>query len=155
MIQDEPPRLEHLADLSVAIAAPIEVGETGVGERRLIPILGGTVTGSGLNGRILPGGADFQIIRPSGVTELVARYVIEMADGALVYVENSGLRDGPPELMERLRRGEPVDPTLIYFRTVPRFETASPRLQFLTRRLFVGVGARYSDRVTLAIWMVT
>jgi hypothetical protein len=148
------PRLERVADLDVALAPPIEVGETGIGQRRLIAITGGTVAGSALNGRILPGGADFQIIRPTGITELVARYVIEADDGALVYVENSGIRHGPPELMEKLRRGEAVDPNLIYFRTAPRFETASPRLQFLTRRLFFGVGARWPDRVTLAVWMV-
>jgi hypothetical protein len=112
------------------------------------------VAGSVLNGRILPGGADFQIIRPNGIAELAARYVIEADDGALVYVENNGIRHGPPELMEMLRRGEAVDPTLIYFRTAPRFETASPRLQFLTRRLFIAVGARWPDRVTLAVWMV-
>jgi hypothetical protein len=154
MSHPAPPRLQHLADLDVAVAAPIEIGEIGTGERRLIPIAGGTVAGSLLSGRILPGGADIQIIRTDGLTELVARYVIEADDGALVYVENRGLRDGPPALLERLRRGEPVDPALIYFRTVPRFETASHRLKFLTKRIFIGVGARHPDRVALTIWMV-
>ncbi|WP_163279680.1 DUF3237 family protein, partial [Enterobacter hormaechei] len=87
---------------------------------------GGTVEGAGIRGRVLPGGADFQVIRPSGLTELQARYVIETQDGALVYVENNGLRFGPPEALERIRRGEPVDPALIYFRSTPRFETAAP-----------------------------
>ncbi|SEE50545.1 Protein of unknown function [Rhizobiales bacterium GAS191] len=149
------PRLEHVADLEIGIAAPIEIGETAVGERRVIPITGGIVKGPRLNGRILPAGADFQIIRPDGVTELVARYVIEAGDGALIYIENSGIRHGPPELIVKLRRGEEVDPGLIYFRTAPRFETASPRHQFLMRHLFIGVGARYPDRVALAVWLVT
>jgi hypothetical protein len=154
MTEPQAPKLVHVADLDVAVAPPIEVGETGVGERRVIAITGGAVSGPDLNGRILPGGADFQVIRPNGVTELVARYVIEAHDGALVYVENSGLRDGPPALLDRLRRGEPVDPAHIYFRTVPRFETASERLKFLTKRIFIGVGARHPDRVALTIWMV-
>jgi Protein of unknown function (DUF3237) len=154
MAQQPPPELTHIADLNITVAPPIEIGETGVGQRRVIAITGGTVSGSVLKGRVLPAGADFQIIRASGVTELVARYVIEADDGALVYIENNGLRDGPPALLERLRRGEAVDAALIYFRTVPRFETAAERLQFLTRRIFVGVGARYPDRVALSVWMV-
>jgi hypothetical protein len=154
MAQLEAPRLLHIANLDIAVAPPIEVGETGVGQRRVIAITGGAVSGPALNGRILPSGADFQVIRPGGVTDLVARYVIEADDGALVYVENMGVRDGPPALLERLRRGEAVDPSLIYFRTVPRFETASERLRFLTKRIFVGVGARYVDRVALSVWMV-
>jgi hypothetical protein len=154
MAQREAPQLAHIADLDIAVAQPLEVGETGVGQRRVIAINGGTVSGAVLNGRILPGGADIQIIRPDGLTELVARYVIEADDGALVYVENRGMRDGPPELLEKLRRGEAVDPSLIYFRTAPRFETAAPRLKFLTRRLFIGVGARYPNRVALTFWTV-
>ena len=148
------PRLEHIADLTIEIATPIEVGETGQGERRVIPITGGKVEGPRLNGRIRSAGADFQIIRAGGVAELVARYVIETNDGALVYIENTGIRHGPPELIEKLRRGEAVDPTSIYFRTVPRFETASPTYAFLTRHLFIAMGARYPDRVSLGLWMV-
>jgi len=149
-----PPRLEHIADLTIEIAAPIEVGETGHGERRVIPITGGKVSGARLNGNIRPAGADYQIVRPGGVAELVACYVIEADDGALIYIENTGIRHGPPELIARLRRGEPVDPKLIYFRTMPRFETASPKYAFLTRHLFIGVGARHADRVELGLWMV-
>jgi hypothetical protein len=155
MSESEAPRLEHLADFDVVVAPPGEIGETGIGERRMIPIIGGTVAGPRLNGRILPGGADFQIIRPTGVTELFARYVIEAEDGALIYVENSGIRDGPAELTALLRRGETVDPVLIYFRTSPRFETASLRHQFLARRVFLAAGARYPDRVALKVWMAT
>ncbi|MFX5634545.1 DUF3237 family protein, partial [Acinetobacter baumannii] len=76
----------------IAVASPIEVGDIGSGDRRVLAISGGTVEGQAIRGRVLPGGADFQIIRPSGLTELQARYVIETDDGALVYVENNGLR---------------------------------------------------------------
>jgi hypothetical protein len=113
------------------------------------------VKGPRLNGRIRPAGADFQIIRPDGVAELVARYVIEAENGALIYIENIGIRHGPPELMAKLRRGERVDPSLIYFRSAPRFETASPEYGFLTRHLFIAVGARFPDSVALGLWMVT
>ena len=148
------PRLEHVADLDIELAEAMEVGETGAGERRVIPIIGGTVKGPLLNGRIQPAGADFQIIRPNGVAELHACYVIEADGGELISVENRGIRHGPPELIARLRRGEEVDPDLIYFRTLPRFETASPRHHFLNRHLFIGIGARYPDRVKLGLWML-
>src|SRR5271165_795019 len=117
------PELVHVADLVVRIAEPIEIGYIAGNLRRMIPITGGEVLGPRIYGKVLPGGADYQIMRADGVTDLQARYVIELADGPLIYVENSGVRYGPPALMEKLRRGEAVDPALIYFRTAPRFET--------------------------------
>ena len=149
-----PPDLLHVCDLAVEVGPPKEIGETGQGQRRVIDILGGTVSGPRLQGRIAPGGADYQIIRPDGLTELHARYTLELADGTPVYVENSGLRFGPAEALERLRRGEPVDPALIYFRSAPRFEVASPAYAWMMRSLFVATGARRPDRVELSVFQV-
>ena len=149
-----PPQLSHVCDLSVTVAKPLSIGEIGTGERRVVEITGGEVTGPRLQGRILPGGADVQIIRAGGDTELAARYVIEAADGALIYVENMGLRNGPAEAMQRLRRGEPVDPALIYFRSAPRFETAAPAHRWLMQRLFLSTGVRRPDRVVLSVFEV-
>ena len=98
------PTLVPIADLSVEIGAPIVVGETTAGLRRIIPILGGTATGK-IEGRIQPGGADFQILKRDNVTELEARYVIETKSG-LVYVVNNGVRSGPKHVMDALARGE-------------------------------------------------
>jgi hypothetical protein len=149
------PGLVHVADLVVRIAQPIEIGRISGNLRRMIPIAGGEVFGPALHGKVLPGGADYQIMRADGVTDLHARYVIETEDGQLIYVENSGVRYGPPELMEKLRRGEPVDPALIYFRTTPRFETAAPGYEWLMRSLFVCSGARFPDRVEMRFFQVT
>jgi len=149
-----PPDLEHVFDLAVRVAPPLAIGDIGTGVRRVVDILGGDVVGPRLAGRIRPGGADFQILRPSGLAELHARYVIEAADGALVYVENTGIRFGPAAALERLNRGEPVDPGLIYFRSVPRFETAAPDLRWLTQHLFLASGIRRPDRVELAVFLV-
>ena len=91
--------LEHICDVAVKVAKPFEIGDVGTGERRIINIDGGTISGPKFNGRVLPGGADFQIIRPNGFTILEARYAIEADDGALVYVENNGVRFGSPEVM--------------------------------------------------------
>ena len=149
-----PPPLAHACDISVAVAAPVSIGQTGLGERRVVDILGGEVTGPRLQGRVTPGGADVQILRADGFTELSARYVIEAADGALIYVENNGVRFGPPAAMEKIRRGEPVDPALIYFRATPRFETAAPQHAWMMRRLFLCTGMRRPDRVVLSIYEV-
>lgn len=148
------PELEHVADLIVRIATPIEIGRIAGNLRRMIPIEGGEVTGPRLRGRVLPGGADYQLMRSDGITDLHARYVIETEDRKLIYVENSGIRCGPAELMEKLRRGEPVDPVLIYFRSTPRFETAAPEYDWLMRSLFVCSGARFPDRVELRFFRV-
>jgi hypothetical protein len=148
------PGLTPIADLLVQAAPPIDVGDTPQGRRRIIPLLGGTIAGPRLNGRMLPGGADFQIWRSDGCTDIHARYVLETDSGALIYVENTGIRHGPPEAMERLARGQPVDPGLIYFRTVARFETSARELTWLTRGIFLGSGARYPDRVAIRFFEV-
>jgi hypothetical protein len=149
------PALLHVADLVVRIAEPIEIGLIAGNLRRMIPIAGGEVQGPRIRGKVLAGGADFQILRADGVTDLQARYVIQTEDRHLIYVENSGVRSGPPELMERLGRGEAVDPALIYFRTTPRFETAAPGYEWLMRHLFICSGARFPDRVEMRFFQVT
>jgi Protein of unknown function (DUF3237) len=148
------PPLTHALHLEVEVGAPVEIGRTPAGLRRVVPITGGTVSGPLLTGRILPGGADFQLIRSETETEVEARYVLESDRGELVFVENRGLRTGSAEDIARLRRDEPVDPARIYFRSSPRFETAAPRLARLTSRLFVGTGTRQPRSVTFDFFEV-
>lgn len=140
--------------ITAQIGPVTTAGEIGSGVRRIIPILGGEVKGEGVNGRVLPFGADFQIIRPNELIELEAKYAFETDDGAVVYVENTGLRFGPRELLLALKRGEPVDPTLIYFRTRPKFETGDPKYAWLMQNLFVGSAARHADRVVIDVHQV-
>jgi len=149
------PGLTLVTDLTVLVAPPIDVGETPHGGRRIVPLLGGTFSGPRLNGRMIPGGSDFQYWRGDGCTEIHARYVLETGEGALIYVENTGLRHGPPEAMERLARGLPVDPAQIYFRSVARLETSAKDLAWLNRGIFLCSGARFPDRVLIRIFEVT
>src|SRR5437879_8367127 len=142
---------KYVFSLAIRVGAPIVAGDLGHGIRRIIPILGGEVRGQGIKGTILPVGADFQIVRPNGFTELEAKYAFEMDDGAIVYIENIGIRFGPKELLDRIAKGETVDPALIYFRSVPRFETGAENYRWLMENLFVGVGSRYPDRVELVV----
>jgi Protein of unknown function (DUF3237) len=144
----------YVFNLAIKVGAPIVAGDFGHGVRRIIPILGGEVRGNGFKGTIFPYGADFQIIRPSGFTELEAKYAFEMDDGAIVYIENVGIRFGPKELLDRIAKGGNVDPALIYFRSAPKFETGAEKYRWLMENLFVGVGARYPDRVEIDVHQV-
>ena len=151
------PTLEHVADLTVFVATPIEAGQvTGLnsrGRRRIIPITGGKVTGT-LNGVVLPGGADFQIVVSDTCADLDARYLLQLDNGEHVFVQNRALRRGSVEDIAKLVRGEPVDPAAIYFRCAPTFEVSSPALAWLTESLFVGTGARFPDRVEMRFFRV-
>ncbi len=148
------PALDLAFRLRVSVAAALELGETQAGRRRVIPITGGSIDGPLLAGRVLPGGADWQIIRSDGCAELEARYTIEAEGGALVSVINRGLRHGPPEVIARLAAGEPVDPAAYYFRCAPVFETAAPALLWLTRSLFISSGVRRPDAVEISVYAV-
>ena len=145
---------KHVFSLAIKVGAPIVAGDIGHGIRRVIPILGGEVFGDGIKGTIFPVGADFQVLRPNGFTELEAKYAFEPDDGAIVYIENIGIRFGPKELLDRIAKGEIVDPTRIYFRSVPRFETGSEKYRWLMENLFIGVGARHPDRVEIDVHRV-
>jgi hypothetical protein len=146
------PQPEFIAEVQAEVAAPIVIGAGAAGERRIVPIIGGRVSGPRLEGEILPGGADFQLIRPDGVAEIEARYALRLNDRALVHVVNRGLRHAAPEDVERLLRGEAVPPERVYFRTAPCFETAAPAHAWLRRRLFVGLGERQPAAVIVRIF---
>ena len=107
------------------------------GRRRIVPITGGTFEGPAIRGKVMNGGADWQIIRADGFTELDTRYTLETDKGQIIYVQNAGTRHAAPDVMKKPLAGELVDPTLVYFRTVPKFETPSADLQWLTRTDFV------------------
>ena len=148
------PHLERLCRATVKLATPQEIGATPLAERRIIPIIGGSFAGERLNGDILPGGADWQIVRPDGAALLDARYTLRTDDGALIFVSNRGLRHGPPEVLARLRRGEAVAPTEYSFRTVPTFETGAPAYAWLNDLIAVCSGVRTADTVILDFYAV-
>jgi hypothetical protein len=149
------PGLEFFADLSVQVDRPQEVGQVPGGLRRMVPILGGQVQGEGWTGRVLPGGADFQWIVGQTVAHLDARYIIETDGGDRIFVQNRAVRAASAEVTAKLLRGEPVDPSQVYFRCSPSFETASPALGWINERIFVGTGARHPDQVVLRCYTLT
>ena len=146
--------LKSIFTIDAELEAMLNFGSTPYGERRIIGISGGTVQGPKLNGRILPGGADWQIVRSDGAADISARYTIETDTGARILVKSDGLRHGPPEVLERLARGDKVDPALYYFRTVMRFETGDAGLGWLNRILALARGERRARSVRLEVYEV-
>lgn len=148
-----PPNLRHFCDLSVELGDIREMGQGRAGKRRIIPIIGGKVTGE-VTGRILNLGADWQTLFADGTAELDTRYAFETTDGALIEVVNFGYRHGPEEVLQRVARGEDVPADAYYMRTHCRFETGHPDYQWMNRMLFVGYGARFASAVLVSIYVV-
>lgn len=146
------PQLEFAFEVAVEVEAPLDLGLTPVGHRRIVQIKGGTFEGPGLKGRVLAGGADWQILRADGTADLDARYTLHTDQGALIYVVNRGLRHGPAEVLQRIAAGELVDPRSYYFRSAASFETSAADLQWLTKTVMIGVGERQRDRVIIRFW---
>jgi hypothetical protein len=136
------------------VADVLAVGRTPYGERRVVGILGGSVQGEKLNGRVLPGGSDWQIVRSDHAVDIKAYYVIETPERARVMVASEGLRCGPPEVVAKLAAGETVAPHLYYFRTAMRFETSDPGLDWLNRILAIARGVRQPNAVDLDVYQV-
>jgi hypothetical protein len=146
--------LQGLFQAEIELARPQELGAGPLGRRRIIGITGGRFSGERLSGRVLPGGADWQVIRADGVAELDARYTLETHDGALIYVRNRGYRHGSEEVLRRLAAGENVDPSQYYMRTTPLFETGDGRYAWLNRVVCVATGARRPAAVELEVFEV-
>jgi hypothetical protein len=146
--------LDPIFSIRCELANIVDVGAAPFGHRRVVNILGGPVTGKRLNGRVLPGGADWQIVAANGCIDLHARYTLESDAGALIQVESKGMRCASPEILARLAKGEDVDPSLYYFRTVMRFETAHPSADWMNRILALARGAREKNAVKLDVYEV-
>ena len=148
------PTLEFAFTATVQVAPPVEQGTVDGGRRRFIAITGGTVAGPLLNGIVLAGGGDWQTILPGGLTKVEARYFLKATDGTVIEVTNPGVRTGSAEVIERLARGESVDPSAYYFRTTPRFDVPPGPHEWLRRHAFVARGIRRPDRVEIDFYVV-
>lgn len=150
----KPPTLDHVCDISVQLDAIKELGQGRAGQRRIIPIIGGTVTGPRLKGRVLNVGADWQTIFDNGLAQLDTRYVLETDDGVVIEIINYGYRHGPVDVMAAVARGDEVSPDAYYMRTQARLETGDARYEWVNKTLFVGTGARLKQAVILSLFAI-
>lgn len=141
MDEPVPPALEFVAQVRIPLdSPPLGSGQSARGRRQLIAFSSGTVTGPRLSGRVLPGGADIQLVRADGVVEIDAKYLIETERAERVFVHNVGIARPTPDGL--------------YFRTVPTFETESSELQWLMQSTFLGTGATIPRGVELRWFIV-
>lgn len=150
-----PPALVPMCQVRCEVGALVTLGPGPLGERRFVPLGGGTVRGPELNGSLVAGGVDWQINRSDGALEIAAHYVMRLADGALVEVQSNGLRHGPPQVMASLARGETVERGAYYFRTAVRFTTAAAAWLHLNKTLALAVGQREARLVVLDFYRLT
>ena len=141
------PGLELICRVRATLERPLELGLTPWGRRRVIGIAGGEFDGPHLAGRVLPGGADWQVVHADGSASIDTRYTLECGDGALVYAATRGWRHGPPEVLERIAAGETVDPAEYYFRVSIQYETSAPQYDWLNRVVAVASAVRLADQV--------
>ena len=149
-----PPALLPMTQVICQVSPLVTLGPGPHGERRFVPLGGGTVRGPELNGTLVEGGVDWQINRADGVLDIAAHYVIRADDGALIEVRSDGLRHGPAPVMAQLARAEAVPPDAYFFRTVLRFCTGAPQWQHLNKVLALAVGQREAARVRLDFYRI-
>jgi Protein of unknown function (DUF3237) len=150
------PRLTLVYRLEATLGEPLDLGDVSQGHRRIVPQTGGTFAGPELNGKLLPGvSADWQIVLPDGTALADIRYTLETDDGALLYVRSRGVRHGSAEVLARLARGEDVDASEYTFRTSTQIETASARLDWMNKGVFISVGGRRPGSVVYETYLVS
>jgi len=149
------PRLSLVYRLEAQLGEPLDLGQTALGRRRIVPLTAGTFTGPEISGRLLPGAsADWQAVLPDGTALADVRYTLQTDSGGLLYVQSRGVRHGSAEVLARLARGEDVDAGEYTFRTTTQIETAAPELDWLNKGVFVGVGGRQPAGVIYETYLV-
>jgi hypothetical protein len=130
------------------------IGPTPGAIRRVGLVPGGTFAGDRISGTVLEGGNDWQTTRADKATTLNVRLVLKTTDDALIGMTYLGIRHGPPDIIARVDKGEAVDPALYYFRTTPRFETASEKYDWMNRITAVGLGYRAAKGVIYSVFEI-
>lgn len=152
------PRFEFAFDMRI-VTGPISrlKGVNGsANDMLMMTIDGGDVSGPRIRGRVLPGGTEWPLVQTDGVSRIDARYAFVCDDGAVIGVHNTGLRRGPPDVMERLlARREVVDARTYYMRTWSRFDAPAGPHQWLGQSVFVGIGERHPELLHLRYYEMT
>ncbi|HWW63715.1 MAG TPA: DUF3237 family protein [Sphingomonadaceae bacterium] len=152
----EPPKLEFVFQIEIELSKRFRYGPTMWGlERGFVGVLGGTVKGPRLNGRIVPhSGGDWPTIKADHTAQFDARYLIEADDGTIVELRNRGIRHGDKAVLDRLQNYEPVDPSEYYMRLTPSFDAPEGPHGWLSRTVFIGKADRRESRSVFTYWAV-
>ena len=149
------PELEFLFEVTATLDPPQELGKTKYGIRRIINITGGTVVGPKIKGKVLRGGADWQTVREDGTADLVAKYSLMTDDGVIIFIENSGIRTAPKEVLARLAKGEDVPPSEYYMRTYAKMEVKDgSKYDWLNKSIIISTGMRKANSVIIHFYRV-
>jgi len=149
------PHLSKVYRLEATLAQPLDLGDVAQGRRRIVPLTGGTFSGSEISGRLLAGAsADWQILLPDGTALGDIRYTLQTDGGDLLYVQSRSVRHGSAEVLARLAHGEDVDASEYTFRTSTQIETAAPQLDWLNKGVFISVGGRQAAGVIYETYLV-
>ena len=147
-------RTRPLFAMQLNVRNPMPLIDTPGAGRRIAVITGGSFDGERLSGSVMDGGSDWLTVRPDGGATLDVRLVLLASDGAHIAMTYRGVRHGPPEALARAGRGEPVDPSEIYFRSLVLFETAAPQHAWLNHIVAVGAGQRLAAGPVYSVFEV-
>ena len=147
-------RARPLLAMRLDVRAPMPVIATPGAGRRIGVVTGGTFDGARLSGVVMDGGSDWQTLKADGSVALDVRLILKTHDDAFIAMSYRGIRHGAPEVIARVDRGEVVDPSEIYFRTLVQFETAAPQYDWLNHVAAVGVGQRRADGPVYSVFEV-
>ena len=137
------PKLEFAFTIAIKLAPAIFLTPSGTGQTRAaVYAESGTITGK-IQGKVMPmSGGDWALVRADKVLDFDARYMLQLDDGTIIYMQNRGFRWGTDEAMQRMRDQKDVDPADYYMRVAPRFEVAAGPHDWLNRHVFVGVAEK-------------
>lgn len=148
------PELSFIFNMDLQVEQPHLPGETPTGNKRIIRVAGGNFAGEKVMGKVIPGGDDWITVRNDGTIVQDVRILLETDDKELILMTYRGIRTGSASVLARLDNNEEVDPEEYYFRTVPVFETAAEKYDWMNKRVFVATGKRSRGKVNYSIFAV-
>jgi hypothetical protein len=147
-------RTRPLLAMRLDVRSPMPVIATRGAGRRIGAITGGSFDGERLSGTVMDGGSDWQTLKADGSVTLDVRLILRTSDDVPIAMTYRGVRHGAPAVIARVDRGEMVDPSEIYFRSIVQFETAAPQYDWLNHLVAVGVGQRRTDGPVYSVFEV-
>lgn len=146
----------HLMTLSLTVNAKASqvIGNIGSGNRMIAPIAGGNFSGNLLNGKVLPGGADWVLLRDDGVLKIDVRLVLETVESALIYLTYQGRFLASQQVMARLNAGEELSPDEYSLAVTAKFETGHPDFRWINDAVVVATGVQSGFSPTYEFYLI-